>query len=65
MPSLYFAYGSNLCLPRLGHRLPGVRARGVADEKPLLDRVEELGTPVRARRERAFLANLSGGGVRP
>lgn len=30
MSGLYFAYGSNLCLPRLRHRVPGVRQVGAA-----------------------------------
>ena len=30
MAGLYFAYGSNLCFPRLKARVPGVQARGPA-----------------------------------
>ena len=29
-PITYFAYGSNLCLPRLANRVPGVKALGPA-----------------------------------
>ncbi len=30
MQALYFAYGSNLCSPRMRERVPSARARGVA-----------------------------------